>query len=44
MVVMISRLFGDEETAKNFNDLSIPITFKDLAGQNERIKFYSAAG
>ena len=40
MVVMISRLFGDEETAKNFNDLSIPITFKDLAGQNERIKFY----
>jgi len=41
MVVLISRLYGKEDDAKVFNDSKTPNTFKDLAGQDSRIKFYT---
>ncbi|HEY8362214.1 MAG TPA: S-layer homology domain-containing protein [Tissierellaceae bacterium] len=41
MVVMMSRLFNEENNAKSFNDPKTPNTFKDLTGQNESVKFYT---
>ncbi|NLV88699.1 MAG: hypothetical protein GX021_04960 [Tissierellia bacterium] len=41
MVVLISRLYGKEDEAKKFDDPKTPNTFKDLAGQSDRIKFYT---
>jgi len=41
IVVLVSRLYGKEDEARNYSDINIPNRFKDLSGQDPNIKFYT---